>query len=90
MTISLKRFDFFNFSQLFNGQNFFRTVEKRGKLKPFGHSRASKKNKKIPHFDHFPRPGESDPFVVVPNISAVTKFCKVLVPFRCDRGYSEV
>ena len=40
------------------------------------------KNEEIPHFDHFPRPGESDPFVVVPNISAVTKYCKVLVPFR--------
>ena len=28
------------------------------KIKPFGHSRAPKKIKKMPHFDHFPRPGK--------------------------------
>ena len=31
------------------------------KVKPFGHSRAPK-NKKLPHFDNFPRPGEIDPY----------------------------
>ena len=37
------------------------------KIKPFGHSRASKKNKKMPHFGHFPRPREIDPFRYLPG-----------------------
>ena len=31
------------------------------KIKPFRHSRAKKK----PHFDHFPRPGEIDPYIAI-------------------------
>ena len=33
------------------------------KIKPFGHSGAQK-NKKMPHFDHFPRPEEIDPYAL--------------------------
>ena len=33
------------------------------KIKPFGYSRAPKKTE-MPHFDHFPRPGEIDPYAV--------------------------
>ena len=33
------------------------------KIKPFGHSRASKKY--VPHFNHFPRPAEIDPYVLI-------------------------
>ena len=43
------------------GWNLFRTVEKSWKIKPFRHSRAKKK----PHFDHFPRPGEIDPYIAI-------------------------
>ena len=35
-------------------------------MKPFGHSRAPKKLKKRPHFDHFPRPWEIDPYMLYP------------------------
>ena len=40
---------------------FSEQLRKVEKIKPFGHSRARKKTKKMPHFDHFPRPGEIDP-----------------------------
>ena len=40
-----------------------RNVEK---MKLFGHSRAPKKLKKRPHFDHFPRPWEIDPYMLYP------------------------
>ena len=45
-----------------NTQNFSEQMRKVEKIKTFGHSRASK-NKKMPQFAHFPRPGESDPYV---------------------------
>ena len=44
-----------------NTQNFSEQMRKVEKIKTFGHSRASK-NKKMPQFAHFPRPGESDPY----------------------------
>ena len=47
-----------------NGQNLVRKVEKSGKIKPFGHSRASK-NETVPHFDHFSRPGEMEPYGII-------------------------
>ena len=44
-----------------NGQNPFRTVEK---CKKKSNSLVTVElQKKMPHFDHFPRPGESDPYV---------------------------
>ena len=38
-------------------------LRKLDKIKPFGHSRASINKIDMPHFAHFPRPGESDPYV---------------------------
>ena len=58
------------------------TIEKMGLSHQAWSHEGSTFKKKVTRKAHFPRPGESDPFVVVPNISAVTKFCKVLVPFR--------
>ena len=34
------------------------------KVQPFGHSKASKIKKKVPHIAHLTRPGESDPYEV--------------------------
>ena len=45
-----------------NGQNLFRTVDKSWKKINVWSQQSFKKNKKMPHFDHFPRPGESDPY----------------------------
>ena len=42
------------------GQNLFRTVEK--SWKKSSHLVTAELQKKMPHFDHFPRPGESDPY----------------------------
>ena len=36
-------------------------LRKLEQIKPFGHSKASKKI--LTHFAHFPRPGENDPYV---------------------------
>ena len=38
------------------GKNFSEQLRKVEKVKPFGQSRAKKKDKKMPHFDHFPCP----------------------------------
>ena len=43
------------------------------RIKPFGHSRA-KKNKKNAKFDHFPRPGEIDPYGLLQDIPDICPF----------------
>ena len=40
-----------------------KTFEKSWKIKPLGHSRAPKKSKEMPHFHHFSRPREIDPYM---------------------------
>ena len=52
-------------------------------VEPFGHSGAPKIMKKMPHFDHFSRPAEIDPYVFVLNLyfvqnSSNTKRIKVV------------
>ena len=44
-------------------------LRKLEKIQPFGHSKASKIKKKVPHIAHFSRPGESDPYGRVYEIS---------------------
>ena len=61
--------------------------------------RSSKKNEKMPIFDHFPRPGEIDPYVVI-NIpirllhSSFTRPCIInivdMIYFQLMRRYVEI
>ena len=46
-----------------NGQNLVRSVEKSWKNRTIWSQQSSPKNKRMPHFDHFPRPGEIGPYV---------------------------
>ena len=46
-------------------QNLFRTVDKSWKNRTVWSQQSFKKNEKMPHFDHFPRPGEIDPYVTI-------------------------
>ena len=51
-----------------NGQNLFRTVEKSWKNQTVWSQQSSKNIKKMPHFDHFFRPGEIDPYVILEEL----------------------
>ena len=61
----------FRLQQLKSFQN---SREKLITIKTFGHSRASR-NKKMPHFAHFPRPGENDPFDGIFRIPTTGPHC---------------
>ena len=50
-----------------NKKNLFRTVEKSWISRTVWSQRSSKNYEKMPHFDHFPRPWEIDPYVKLLN-----------------------
>ena len=64
-----------------NRQNLFRIVEKSWKNQTFWSQQSSNFFLKLSHFDHFPRPGEIDPYAVMQSIywsKYTMRICKVL------------
>ena len=59
------------------GQNFLRKLEK---IKPFSHSNISIFSKK-PGFAHFPRPAETDPYIL-PYIPPTTRYADLPEAFK--------
>ena len=54
-------------------KNSSKQLRKLEKIKPFGHSKAPKKEKIMTYFGHFPRPGENYPYAVLSQ----NQFCLV-------------
>ena len=81
LVVEIENFNFCLFVYLFVkiSSEHLRKVEK---IKPLGHSRAPKK---MANFDHFPRPGEMDPYMRVSVYNDCICFCTGTSSFHSIR-----